>query len=179
MKKTLTAVFWVIGAIAFFACNDGIDYEKMRQEELAILKEYISRVHGDDAEPTSSGLYYFNEEGTGEGDTIKPGDQVLMFYATWALKSATDSTLADQSAEYLAGHRYEPLSFVVGAGTTLPGLEEAVTYMQEGTRSHLVINSQLAYGQQGKGYVGAFETVLMEVEIYKVIPLETGEDTEE
>ena len=124
-------------------------------------------------------MYYFNEEGTGSGDTIKPGDRVQIYYATWSLKSATgtadDSLLVDQSELYLQGGRYEPLSYVVGAGGVLVGLEEATTYMQQGTRSHLVINSELAYGQQGSGSVGAFQTLLMEVEVYKVFPLDTGE----
>lgn len=182
MKKTLAVVFIVIGAIAFFACSDsGIDYEKLRKEELKILNDYIDLNHPG-AESTGSGLYYFNEEGTGTGDTIKPGDRVQIYYATWTLQSATgteaDSFLVDQSELYLQGGRYEPLSYVVGAGGVLSGLEEATTYMQLGTRSHLVINSELAYGQNGSGSVGSFETVLMEVEVYKVFPYDTGEPEE-
>lgn len=181
MKKTLAVVFVIFGAIAFFACDDGIDYEKMRQEELAMLDDYMA-LNYPDLEPTGSGLYYQNEEGTGSGDTISPGDRVQIFYATWVLNSATgtsdDSILVDQSSGYLQGHRYEPLTYVVGAGSVITGLEEATTFMQEGTRSHVIINSELAYGQQGSGSVGAFQTVFMEVEVYKVFPLDTGEDTE-
>ena len=172
MKKTLAIVFVVVGAIAFFACDDGIDYEKMRKEELAILDDFIE-INYPGLEPTSSGLYYYNEEGTGSGDTIKLGDQVQLFYATWGLVTATDSNLVDQTSGYLEGHRYEPYTFVPGTGSSINGLEEAVTYMQPGTRSHLIINSELAYGQNGSGGIGSFQTVLMEVEIYKVIPLDT------
>lgn len=170
----LSSLFLVVSAIAFFACNDGIDYEKLRREELAILNEYVDRVHPG-AEPTSSGLYYFNEEGTGSGDTIKLGDRVQLYYATWVLYTAEDSVPVDQTTGYLDGFRYEPYSFVVGAGTSISGLEEAVQYMQPGTRSHLVINSELAYGQRGSGSVGMFQTLLMEIEIYKVDPLEIQE----
>lgn len=161
----------VFGAIAFFACDDGIDYEKMRQEELSILDDYLDRVHPG-AEPTSSGLYYFNEEGTGSGDTILPGDEVQIYYATWALVTEDDSLLVDETEGYLDGQRYEPYKFVTGAGNSIKGLEEAVLYMQPGTRSHIVINSELAYGQSGSGSIGAFQTVLMEIEIYKVVPLD-------
>lgn len=178
MKKILVGIFLVVGAIGFFACDDGVDYEKMRQEELAILKDYIDRVHPG-LEATPSGLYYQNEPGTGAGDTIKPGDQVQMFYATWTLQTAQDSFLVDQTNGYLEGHRYEPYSFVVGAGSSITGLEEAVLFMQKGTKSHLVINSELAYGQRGSGGgVGAFQTVLMEVEIYKVVRPEGAETNE-
>lgn len=169
-----------LGAIAFFACDDGIDYEKLRQEELAVMEDYLE-INYPDAEPTSSGLYYFNEEGTGVGDSIKTGYTVQLFYATWTLNSATgtseDSTLVDQTSGYLDGHRYEPYEVIVGSGGSIQGLEEALLYMETGTRSHLVINSELAYGQNGSpsGGIGGFQTILMEVEIYKVIPFELPE----
>ena len=172
MKKILSGLLLISATTIFWSCKDGIDYEKLRREELATLKEYIDRVHPG-AEPTASGLYYFNEEGTGSGDTIKLGDQVQIYYATWALYTAEDSVLVDQTSGYLDGYRYEPFSFYVGAGGTISGLEEAIQYMQPGTRSHLVINSELAYGQNGSGTIGMFQTVLMEVEVYKVVPFET------
>ena len=70
LKDLLKAGIIVAVAVGFMACNSGVDYEQMRQEELALLERYIDEVHPG-AEPTSSGLYYFNEEGTGVGDTIQ------------------------------------------------------------------------------------------------------------
>ncbi|WP_321344591.1 FKBP-type peptidyl-prolyl cis-trans isomerase [uncultured Draconibacterium sp.] len=181
MKKTLSWILLMLGGVAFFACNNGIDYQKMRNEELALLDEYMAVAHPG-AEETSSGLYYFNEAGTGEGDTIKAGDRVQIFYATWTLdktEEGFDSTLVDETSGYLEGHRYEPYQVTVGTGGSITGLEEGLTYMQPGTRSRLVINSELAYGQSGSGYaIGAFQTVLMEVEVYKVIPFENLTDEE-
>lgn len=177
MKKTLSWIMLLLGAVAFFACNDGVDYKKMRDAELALLDEYLAIAHPG-AEPTPSGLYYFNEPGTGEGDTIKTGDRVQLFYATYTLdrvEELIDSNLVDETNGYLDGHRYEPYEVIVGAGSSITGLEEGLLYMQPGTRSNLVINSELAYGQRGSGYaVGAFKTILMEVEIYKVIPFESN-----
>ncbi len=180
MKKIFGGLFFVAGVALFFAsCNDGIDYEKIRMEELALLQRYIDQEYPGE-EPTSSGLYYFNEEGTGVvEDSIKLGDRVQIYYATWVLgedaDGVLDSLLVDQSSGYLQGHRYEPMSFTVGAGSTVAGLEEAITYMHPGTKSHLVINSELAYGQNGvpSGGIGMFKTILMEVEVYKVISSET------
>lgn len=179
MKKTISYALLMLGAVAFFACDNGVDYQKMRNEELALLDEYMAIAHPG-AEATASGLYYFNEPGTGEGDTIKAGDQVQLYYATWTLIDGPDSLLVDETSGYLDGHRYEPYQVTVGAGGSIQGLEEGLLYMQPGTRSRLVINSELAYGQSGSGYsVGAFQTVLMEVEVYKVIPFETATDDEE
>ncbi|WP_319480617.1 FKBP-type peptidyl-prolyl cis-trans isomerase [uncultured Draconibacterium sp.] len=179
MKKTFSYILLMLGAVAFFACDDGIDYQKMRNEELALLDEYMAVAHPG-AEETPSGLFYFNEPGTGEGDTIKAGDRVQLFYATWSLVEGPDSFLVDQTNGYMDGHRFEPYEVTVSTGGSIKGLEEGLTYMQPGTRSRLVINSELAYGQQGSGAaIGAFQTVLMEVEIYKVIPFETSTDDEE
>ena len=181
MRKLFIGAFFVVGIIAFFACDDGIDYEKIRREELAILKEYINQNHSD-AEPTSSGLYYIElKEGVVE-DTIKPGDRVQVYYATWVLDKdsdgSLDSSLVDQSIGYLEGHRYEPLSFRVGEGTVVAGLEEGITYMNPQTKGKLVINSELAYGQRGSsgGGVGMFKTLIMEIEVYKVFPLEVSSE---
>lgn len=174
IRNSIKALFVLAVFVGFYSCNKGVDYEKMRKEELATLNDYIS-LHPE-FEKTASGLYYYNEAGTGEGDTIKLGDQVQIYYATWTLfknsDGAVDSFLVDQTSGYLDGYRYDPYSFTAGGGTSISGLDEAITYMQPGTRSHLVINSELAYGQQGSGSVGMFQTLLMEVEVYKVIPLE-------
>ncbi|WP_321373997.1 FKBP-type peptidyl-prolyl cis-trans isomerase [uncultured Draconibacterium sp.] len=178
MKKIVSWVMLLLGAVAFFACNDGVDYQKMRDEELALLDDYLAISHPG-AEPTPSGLYYFNETGTGEGDTIKTGDRVQLYYATWSLIDGPDSVLVDETNGYLDGHRYEPYEVIVGTGGSITGLEEGLLYMQKGTHSKLVINSELAYGQRGSGtLIGAFQTILMDVEIHKVIPFEVSSDEE-
>ena len=181
MRKLFIGAFFVVGIVAFFACNDGIDYEKLRREELAILKEYINQNHPD-AESTSSGLYYIElEEGIVE-DTIKPGDRVQVYYATWVLDKVNDTLKTnpvDQSIGYLEGHRYEPMNFIVGSGSTnIAGLEEGITYMNPGTKGKLVINSELAFGQRGSTSIGVgmFKTLIMEIEVYKVFPLEVSSE---
>jgi FKBP-type peptidyl-prolyl cis-trans isomerase len=42
----------------------------------------------------------------------------------------------------------------------------------------LVIDSELAYGQNGSGSVGGFKTLLMEVEVYKIYPFVLPEEEE-
>jgi FKBP-type peptidyl-prolyl cis-trans isomerase len=48
--------------------------------------------------------------------------------------------------------------------------------MKKGTKASLVIPSELAYGQTGTYGVGGFTTLLMEVEVYKVFPVEIPEE---
>jgi FKBP-type peptidyl-prolyl cis-trans isomerase len=154
-------------AIGFFACGDDNSLEQLRKNELALLDEYVATNYPNE-EPLPSGLYYI-EEVKGTGDTIVPGDQVQIYYATWFI----DSTLIDQTNGYIDGYRFEPYSVNVGSGASIAGLEEALTYMQKGTVANLIINSALAYGQNGNTYgdpmVPGFTTLLMQVEVYKII----------
>lgn len=166
IKQVFTVLFFTVAAIGVFSCGDDNSLEELRKKELALLDEYMLKNYPD-VEPKPSGLYYV-EEVKGTGDTIKLGDKVLIYYATWLI----DSTLIDQSKGYILGHRFEPYTVNVGSGTSIQGLEEALTYMQKGTVANLIINSELAYGQNGNTsstpYVPGFSTLLMQVEVYKV-----------
>jgi FKBP-type peptidyl-prolyl cis-trans isomerase FkpA len=150
----------------FIACGDDNSLEKQRKKELETLDAYMQATYPD-VDPLPSGLYYI-EEKKGTGDTIVPGDRIQIFYATWLI----DSTLIDETNGYTLGYRYEPMEFTVGAGTVIAGLEEAATYMQKGTVANLIINSELAYGQNGNTGgnppVPGFTTLLMQVEVYKI-----------
>lgn len=163
MKNVLISIFAIVAATAFFSCNDN-SLEKQRQYELETLNAYIDENYPD-VEPTRSGLYYI-ENKVGTGDTIKAGDRVQIFYATWTL----DSFLIDESDGFTDGYRYEPLEFTVGTGGVIAGLDEAMTYMQKGTVATLIIDSGLAYGQNGNGTIPGFTSLRMDVEVYKVYP---------
>jgi len=166
MKQVFKVLFFTIAAVGIFSCGDDNSLEELRKNELALLDEYMLENYPG-VEPKPSGLYYI-EEVKGTGDTIKLGDQVQIYYATWLI----DSTLIDETNGYLKGLRYEPFTVNVGSGTAIAGLEEALTYMQKGTVANLVINSELAYGQngntQGSPPVPGFTTLLMQVEVYKI-----------
>jgi FKBP-type peptidyl-prolyl cis-trans isomerase len=163
MKNVLISIFAIVAAATFFSCDDN-SLEKQRQQELETLNAYIDENYPD-VEPTPSGLYYI-EDKAGTGDTIKLGDKVQIFYATYTL----DSFLIDESDGYTDGYRYEPLEFTVGTGSVIAGLDEAMTYMQKGTVATLIIDSGLAYGQNGNGTIPGFTSLRMEVEVYKVYP---------
>jgi len=167
IKQTISALLITVFAITFFSCEDDNSLEQLRKNELALLDEYMAANYPNE-EPLPSGLYYI-EEVAGTGDTIVPGDQVQIYYATWLI----DSTLIDETNGYIQGFRYEPYVVNVGSGTSIVGLEEALTYMQKGTVANLVINSALAYGQNGNTYgdppVNGFTTLLMQVEVYKIV----------
>lgn len=166
MKHVFSGLVITAMVFGFLACGDDNSLEKLRQKELETLNAYM-QANYPDVEPTKSGLYYI-EEVKGTGDTIVPGDKIQIFYSTRLI----DGKLIDETNGYTNGYRFEPYEFVVGAGTAITGLEEAATYMQKGTVANLIINSQLAYGQNGNTYgtppVPGFTTLLMQVEVYKI-----------
>ena len=162
MKRIFVLLMVAVAVIAVFSCKDNNSLEKQRKNELDLLNAFINEYYPDSV-PKPSGLYYI-EEKKGTGDSIVPGDKVQIFYATWTV----DSVLIDETNGYTAGYRFEPYEFTVGAGAAVAGLEEAATYMQLGTVAHLVIPSELAYGQNGTLGVPGFTTLLMKVEVYKI-----------
>ena len=165
-KHVFNSLIFSVIIFGFLACGDDNSLEKLRKKELETLDAYM-QANYPDAEPTKTSMNYIDEV-DGTGDTIVPGDRIQIFYATWLI----DSTLIDETNGYTDGYRFEPYEFVVGDGTAITGLEEAATYMQKGTVANLIINSQLAYGQNGNTYgtppVPGFTTLLMQVEVYKI-----------
>jgi FKBP-type peptidyl-prolyl cis-trans isomerase FkpA len=154
----------------FIACDDN-SLGKLRERELELLDSYIKN-NNITVSPTSSGLYYI-EKVKGTGDTIEAGDQVDILYRTWLI----DSTLVDQNIDE-KGHYYEPLRFAVTpngvSSSVVEGLNEGIKFMQQGTVAHLIVPSQIGYGQNGYGYVPAFSTLLFEVRVHKVVKPSTA-----
>jgi len=166
-------------AIAIFSSCDNNNLGKLRQAELEKLDTYIQSNYPN-VDPKPSGLYYV-EVDPGIGDTIRYKDQVQIFYRIMTL----DSVLVDETNGYSLGQRYEPLKMTVTPPTQLTssatsisgliGLNEALTYMRKDGKAKLVMPSQLAFGQNGTYGVPGFTTLLMQVEVYKVYPANTGQ----
>lgn len=176
MKRIVTGLIFTLLAVAFFACKEN-DFEKQRENELKKLNEFI-RNNYPELERNPSGLYYKELE-AGTGDTIKIGDRVQFFFDLWNLDSA-----------YVGGSgRYEPVEVRVqhpgnldsspSSVSQMLALHEALTYMQKGTKSLLIFDSSLGFGQYGVSGVGSFTPLMMEVEVYKVYPAEIPEEEEE
>ncbi|EOR92600.1 peptidyl-prolyl cis-trans isomerase, cyclophilin type [Arcticibacter svalbardensis MN12-7] len=69
------------------------------------------------------------------------------------------------------GRNYEPISFVVGQGEVIPGWDEALLMMNEGSKGRFLIPSELAYGPKGAGQdIPPFSTLDFQVELVKVKP---------
>ena len=174
MKRIVfSGIFLLIVVAAFFSCKKEDLYSKSRREELKELEAFIAENYPD-LEPKPSGLYFIETQ-QGTGDTIKIGDRVHVYYATYALSADSLDNLSliliDESVQYSTeGYLYEPFEVIVGSGGAIQGLEEGLRYMQLGTKARLIINSGLAYGHTGQGILPGFTTLVMDVEVHKVFP---------
>jgi len=169
MERLVIVLISILTGVAIFSCKEN-DLEKQREFELKTLDEFIQNNYPD-KEPSSTGLFYIETE-AGVGDSINVGDKVQIFYNLMLL----DSTSIASSGEF------EPLELIIQPPTQLsssasdvdqmPGLHEGLTYMKKGAKARFILPSQLAFGQYGTYGVGGFKTLLMDVEVYKVFPLE-------
>jgi len=108
-------------------------------------------------EVTESGLQYRVLE-AGDGDTPGAEDSVEVHYEGTLI----DGTVFDSSYE-----RGEPVSFRVDQ--VIDGWQEALQLMSVGDTWEIVIPAELAYGAQGQGPIGPYETLIFRVELLDVI----------
>ena len=151
-------------------------------ENLAIAKgELIPEIEVDcknDQYPSDkpqfddSNLLYTNEldggvvvgvkkEASDEAKKVLPGTVVKMNYTGWL----PDGCIFDSS--FLPG--MNPLSFLVGSGIAIPGIEESIITLKVGNIARIVIPSEKAYGTNGvSGLIPPNSPIYFEVEILDV-----------
>lgn len=117
--------------------QEEIEAEARKREEakMASLTEGYER--------TASGLFYkITEEGSGPAP--QKGNTVAVHYEGKLM----DGMVFDNSRE-----RGEPISFPVGVGRVIPGWDEGIMLLKQGSKASLIIPPDLGYGAQGAGGV--------------------------
>jgi FKBP-type peptidyl-prolyl cis-trans isomerase FklB len=109
---------------------------------------------------TPSGLQYKN---TLEGTGAQPdgNDKVTVHYHGTLI----DGTVFDSSVQ-----RGTPATF--GLNQVIPGWTEGLQYMKEGGKTTFYIPSDLAYGSRSQNKIPGNSTLIFEVELIKVEPVE-------
>jgi FKBP-type peptidyl-prolyl cis-trans isomerase len=115
----------------------------------AIINEYLT-ANNLTATTTADGLnYVITTKGTGAVPTA--GQTVTVNYSGFLLNSnGTLGTEFDSNTDSAFGH-VTPFSFVLGAGTVIPGWDEAFALLPVGTVAQLIIPPSLGYGSAGSG----------------------------
>ncbi|MFQ5472872.1 MAG: FKBP-type peptidyl-prolyl cis-trans isomerase [Dehalococcoidia bacterium] len=111
---------------------------------------------------TESGLTYIEvTPGTGASPVL--GDTVVVNYTGWL---ESDGTKFDSSVD-----RGQPSEFVLGQ--VIGGWNEGLALMREGGTTRLIIPSDLAYGDAGRGTIPPGATLIFDIELIEVKPAAT------
>jgi FKBP-type peptidyl-prolyl cis-trans isomerase len=135
--------------ISISSCNMTKKYEKEERDE---IQNYITSHSNLDYEKKASGLYYLVDS-LGTGPQVAKGDSVFVMYTGYYLDGTKFGTNYGTT---------DTLKFIAGIGQLIPGFDEAITYMKEGSKSKIVVPSYLAYGTSGY-YMAAYTPLLFDI----------------
>lgn len=107
---------------------------------------------------TTSGLKYALIE-QGSGPDVEKGKIALVHYSGFL----SDGTKFDSSVE-----RDEPLMLMVGMGQVIPGWDEGLQLLKQGSKARFIIPPQLAYGERDLGVIPPNSTLIFDVEVVEV-----------
>ena len=146
---------------------------KIQAKEAVDASSYIAS-HKLVLKTTASGLKYQIIKPSAKPKPLK-GDTVLVNYTCRGL----DGKVYDSSVESVAkasglnqpGRTYEPYQLEVGTGGVIPGWDEGLLLLNEGSKAMFVVPSSLAYGAQGSGEIGPYSTLIFDIELVKVKPI--------
>jgi FKBP-type peptidyl-prolyl cis-trans isomerase len=158
--KTLITVL-ILGGIAGFIITSCDPSKKWEKEEKLAIQNFLGSIGDTVYELKPSGLYYLTlTEGTGATPAVD--DTVAIRFKGYFLNyKLFDSNIGMD----------DPLSFIVGAGYIISGLEEGVKYMKLGGKSKMITPSSLAYGSAGIwGLIAGYTPLLWEIELVELSP---------
>jgi FKBP-type peptidyl-prolyl cis-trans isomerase len=140
-------------------------------EEAKVIEAYAAD-KGLSVQKTANGLYYAIEL-EGAGEVTSPGTTMYVNYAGYLL----DGTLFDTSYPEIAkannmfneGREYGPLPVNVGMGQVIPGWDEGLMLLKNGSKAKFLIPSPLGYGEAGAGgMIGPNSILVFDVEVTDV-----------
>jgi len=146
---------------------------KLAGQEAGIATDYIA-ANKLALKTTASGLRYNVTKATLKRKPL-PGDTVHVHYLGQTLNGKVFDTSIEPEAVKAGikqeGRPYEPISFVLGRGEVIPGWDEGLQLLNEGSKATFIIPSKLAYGERGAGAdISPYATLRFDVELVKVDP---------
>lgn len=145
----------VVAILVIIVISTLVNANQQRQADATATAQQSEREVG--FETTDTGLKY---KITTEGDGPKPqiGDQVLVEYR---------GTLED-GTEFDSGQ----IPFTLGVGNVIPGWDEGIGLLNEGSSATLIIPPDLGYGASGQGSIPPNATLYFDVTLLEVTSAE-------
>lgn len=176
MKGNLFLFLLVPFLLSAVAC-DRIS-ENPQEDEMARLEAWL-QVHNITTTPTSSGLYYINQQ-EGTGSSLVDSN---FYFITYTIKNldgdvleTTNKYIAKQNDIFNSIMHYVPVysPYLTSSGFIKGGIE-GLGMMKEGGKARLIIPSKLAYQSSGHtfntGIINpAYSTLIYDIELNKIVP---------
>lgn len=133
--------------------------EQLQAKEKDLLIQYL-KTNGITIEPLESGLYYVELE-PGTGKAIDTGYMVTFHF---------NLQLADGTQVFSSRDRGEPMQLNFGKPFDTRGFDQGIGMMKKGGKAKLIVPSDLAFGQQGRGaIIPPFSTLIYDVDVIEVM----------
>jgi len=168
-SKKYILLITILMALFIGACSDLDSAEELTIED-RIFENYLL-ANNITAQPTQSGLYYI-EELEGTGASPKSEDWVIFNYSLYTIQTGslvvtTNEVLARNVGIYDSRVLYGPNKAALGYN--ISGLDEGLAMMKEGGKAKLLFKSDLGYEDKIIGAIDAYSSLLLHVELVKVI----------
>ncbi|WP_018476745.1 FKBP-type peptidyl-prolyl cis-trans isomerase [Pontibacter roseus] len=118
--------------------------EQMKVDD-AKIQEYIKANNLKNVQKTDAGVYYVVTE-AGKGPKAKAGDNVSVHYKLSFLDGKQLESSYDNPM-----NGGQPFTFPLGQGQVIPGWDDGIAQLNEGSKAILLVPSPLAYGEQARG----------------------------
>jgi FKBP-type peptidyl-prolyl cis-trans isomerase FkpA len=136
--------------------------KKWAKEEETQIQSYITGHPLLNYTLKPSGLYYLDDI-AGTGIHANTHDTAYVLYAGYYINGTKYMTNIKTTPPH------DTLIFPVNEGLKLMGFDEAITYMNAGGRSMVIMPSYLAYGESGYG-LAAYTPLLFTITLCRVVP---------
>lgn len=145
------------------------EMEKKKDDEHSLIEQYVED-NGITAKPLDNGMYVVVTK-QGSGKKAVSGSTVSVMYAGRLLNGKLFDTNIESLASELGrpGGHYQPFAFTLGQNSVIPGWEQGILGLRQGSKATLVIPSSLAYGASGAGRdIPPYSPLVFDVEIVNV-----------
>jgi peptidylprolyl isomerase len=138
------------------------EYDKqlltMQMAEDSILEAYLKE-NNIITKPTKSGLIYQDTK-IGLGPLAKKGDLVTVNFSILML---------DETEIFSTTQQGEPVFFELGQPFDTKGMDEALLKMRKGGKARIIMPSNIAFGEQGRGnIIPPFATLISDIELVDI-----------